>query len=88
MSPPQHLVPLALAALGWMALARVNRATGWFRPGEVIFWDAVVLVRVFLVWILSGISHEAHRCIETLARPSRPAPAAAGHRSVRRHRPG
>jgi len=43
-SPPRHLVPLALAALGWVALARVNRAQGWFRLGEVICWDAVMLV--------------------------------------------
>ena len=48
MTPLLHLVPLGLAALGWLALARLNRNTGWFRPGEVIFWDAVLLVVVFL----------------------------------------
>ena len=51
MSPLLHLVPLALAALDWLALARLTRNTGWFRPGEVIFWDAVLLVVVFLVWL-------------------------------------
>ena len=42
MSPPRHLAPLALAALSWVVLQRLNRTKGWFRPGEVIFWDAVV----------------------------------------------
>ena len=51
MTPLLHLVPLGLAACGWLALQRLNRAKGWFRPGEVVFWDAVLLVVVFLVWL-------------------------------------
>ena len=33
MTPLLHLVLLAIAALGWLALQRVNRAQGWFRRG-------------------------------------------------------
>ena len=51
MSPLVHLVPLGIAALGWLALHSINRRRGWFRIGEVIFWDAIVLVLVFLVWL-------------------------------------
>jgi hypothetical protein len=51
MNPLVHLVPLGLAALGWLALWRLNRARGWLRLGEVIFWDAILLVVVFLVWL-------------------------------------
>ena len=51
MTPLLRLFPLLLAALAWLALQRLNRAKGWFRPGEVIFWDAVVLLVVFLVWL-------------------------------------
>ena len=50
-SPLLHLVPLGIAALGWLALHRLNRVKGWFRIGELIFWDAIVLVLVFLVWL-------------------------------------
>jgi hypothetical protein len=50
-SPLVHLVPLGIAALGCLALHRVNRRRGWFRIGEVIFWDAILLVVVFLVWL-------------------------------------
>jgi hypothetical protein len=50
-SPLVHLVPLGIAALGWFALHHLNRRRGWFRIGEVIFWDAIVLVLVFLVWL-------------------------------------
>jgi hypothetical protein len=46
-----HLVPLAIAALGWLALHRLNRAGRWFRIGELIFWDAIVLILVFLGWL-------------------------------------
>ena len=50
-SPLLHVVPLGIAALGWLALHRLNRVKGWFRIGELIFWDAIVLVVVFLVWL-------------------------------------
>jgi len=46
-----HFVPLGIAALGWLALHRLNRLQGWFRTGELIFWDAIVLVLVFLIWL-------------------------------------
>ena len=50
MTPLLHLVPLALAALAWLALARLNRNKGLVPGGgEVIFWDAVLLVVVFMV---------------------------------------
>lgn len=45
------LFPLAVAALGWYGLYRLNRVKRWFRIGEVIFWDAVLLVLVYLVWL-------------------------------------
>jgi hypothetical protein len=45
------LVPVAVAALGWYALHWLNRRKGWFRIGEVIFWDAILLVLVYLAWL-------------------------------------
>ena len=51
MSPLVHLVPLGVAALGWLGLHRLNRGRGWFRIGELIFWDATLLVVTFLVWL-------------------------------------
>jgi hypothetical protein len=50
-NPLLHLVPLGIAGLGWLALHRLNGRRGWFRIGEVIFWDAILLVVVFLVWL-------------------------------------
>ncbi len=51
MSPLVHIVPLAVAALGWALLHRLNRGRGWFRIGELIFWDAILLVLIFLIWL-------------------------------------
>ena len=51
MSPLLYVVPLGIAALGWLALYRLNRVKGWFRSGELIFWDAIVVVLVFLIWL-------------------------------------
>ena len=51
MSALVHLIPLAIAGLGWLALWRLNRRLGWFRIGEVVFWDAILLILVFLVWL-------------------------------------
>ncbi|MDH3473998.1 MAG: hypothetical protein OEM59_09910 [Rhodospirillales bacterium] len=45
------LVPLGLAAALWYALYRVNRRRGWFRPGELIFWDAIALILITLTWL-------------------------------------
>ena len=46
-----HLIPVGIAAALWLLLARLNRATGWLRTGEVVFWDAILLIVVFLVWL-------------------------------------
>lgn len=46
-----HLIPLGISAALWLALARLNRPSGWLRRGELVFWDAILLVVVFLVWL-------------------------------------
>jgi hypothetical protein len=46
------VVPLALAAAGWLLFRRFNRSVRWFRVGELIFWDAVLLVVIQLVWLI------------------------------------
>lgn len=46
-----HIMPVGLAALGWYGLYRLNRRTRWFRLGELIFWDVVFLILLFLVWL-------------------------------------
>lgn len=51
MSALLHVVPLVVAALGSLALHRLNRPKRWFRTGELIFWDAIFLVLVFLIWL-------------------------------------
>ncbi len=51
MSPLVHLVPLGIAARGWLALHRITRRHGWLRIGEVVFWDGILRVVVFLVWL-------------------------------------
>ncbi len=45
------LLPVGIAALGWYGLYRVNLRKGWFRIGELIFWDAIGLVLVYLLWL-------------------------------------
>ncbi len=44
-------IPMGIAAVAWFGLARANRALRWFRIGELIFWDAIILVIVYLVWL-------------------------------------
>lgn len=51
MSPFVHLIPLGIAASCWYGLARFSRSREWFRLGEIIFWDAVILIVIFLVWL-------------------------------------
>ena len=46
-----HLIPVGIAAALWFAMSRLNRITGWFRIGELVFWDAILLIAVFLVWL-------------------------------------
>ena len=41
----------AIAGAGWYGLYRLNRHARWFRIGELIFWDAIILVLVYLVWL-------------------------------------
>ena len=45
------LAPIGFAAVFWFALYRLNRTRGWFRIGELIFWDAIVLILVYLAWL-------------------------------------
>ena len=47
-----HLVPLAIAGVLAYLLHRVNRPRRWLRIGELIFWDVVLLIIVFLVWLI------------------------------------
>ncbi len=47
-----HLVPLGLAGLCWYLLYRLNRPRRWLRLGELIFWDVVLLIVVFLIWLI------------------------------------
>jgi len=51
MSAMLGLVPIPLAAVVWIVLHRLNRRTGWFRIGELVFWDAVALVLIYLLWL-------------------------------------
>ena len=51
MSTLLGLVPIGIAAVGWYAFYRLNRRRRWFRIGELIFWDAILLVLVYLVWL-------------------------------------
>ena len=46
-----HVIPLGIALALWLVLARANRTSGWFRTGELVFWDAILLIVVFLVWL-------------------------------------
>lgn len=46
-----HIVHVGIAALGWYGLYRLNRRTQWFRLGELIFWDVILLILIFLVWL-------------------------------------
>ncbi len=51
MSAAVHLIPVAISAIGWYGIYRLNRGKGWLRIGEVIFWDAILLILVFLLWV-------------------------------------
>ena len=51
MSPTIHFIPVAIAAVAWFGVHRLNRNTHWFRIGELIFWDAIILILVFLFWL-------------------------------------
>ncbi len=51
MNPAVHIVPVVISALFWYGLYFLNKRKGWFRIGEIIFWDAIILIVVFLVWL-------------------------------------
>lgn len=51
MNPAVHLIPVAIAALICYAGHRLNQRKNWFRIGELIFWDVIILILVFLVWL-------------------------------------
>lgn len=52
MSSLIHFVPLAVATSMGYLLHRINRSQQWFRMGELIFWDVVLLIVVFLIWLI------------------------------------
>lgn len=45
------VVPLGLAAVLWFVLHRLNRRRRWFRLGELVFWDAIGLILIYLIWL-------------------------------------
>ncbi len=49
-----QLIPLGLAVLAWVALHQANRRLRWFRLGELLFWDAMLLILIQLVWLGLG----------------------------------
>ncbi len=51
MSTLLAFVPVAISAVAWYGLYRLNRRTRWFRRGEIIFWDAILLVLIYLLWL-------------------------------------
>ena len=44
-------IPAAIAAALWAGLHRLNRRLAWFRTGELIFWDTIFLILIYLVWL-------------------------------------
>ena len=51
MNATLSIIPIGLAAIVWYALHKLNRSYRWFRIGELIFWDAIVLIVIYLVWL-------------------------------------
>lgn len=45
------LSPVAIAGTFWILLWRINRRRRWFTVGEVLFWDAIILIIAQLVWL-------------------------------------
>jgi hypothetical protein len=52
MNPLIHLVPLAIAVAVGYCLYQVNKTRQWLRIGELIFWDAVLLILIYLIWLI------------------------------------
>ena len=51
MNATLSIIPIGLAAIVWYGLHKLNRSHSWFRIGELMFWDAVVLIVIYLVWL-------------------------------------
>jgi hypothetical protein len=49
-----QLIPLGLAVLAWIGLHQANRRLRWFRLGELLFWDAMLLILIQLAWLGLG----------------------------------
>ncbi len=45
------IAPVVIAAALWGFLWRINKRRNWFTIGEVIFWDAIILIIAQLVWL-------------------------------------
>ncbi len=45
------MVPISLAGALWYGLHRLNRTRGWFRVGELVFWDVIALIVIYLLWL-------------------------------------
>ena len=52
MSTLLAFVPLVAAAFVWWLFHRFNNSRRWFSTGELIFWDAIALVILQLVWLI------------------------------------
>ena len=52
MSTLLALVPLAAAAVVWQLFYSFNKSRRWFSTGELIFWDAIALVILQLIWLI------------------------------------
>lgn len=52
MSTLLALAPLIAAALVWWMFYRFNKSRHWFSVGELIFWDAIALVILQLIWLV------------------------------------
>jgi hypothetical protein len=46
-----QLIPLGIAVLAWIVLHAANRRLRWFRLGELLFWDAMLLILIQLTWL-------------------------------------
>jgi len=51
MNSTLHFIPVAFSVLIWVGINRVNKQKNWFRTGEIIFWDIIILIIVFLFWL-------------------------------------
>lgn len=45
------VVPVGVSGALWWGLHHLNRKLGWFRIGELIFWDVIALIVIYLAWL-------------------------------------